>query len=43
MRHFFKTVIFRLLQIFNGLLQKKSVKKYILTELLQDEINIDIN
>ena len=29
---FFKSVIFRILQIFNGLLQTKSVKKYIITE-----------
>ena len=29
---FFKSVIFRILRIFNGLLQTKSVKKYILTE-----------
>ena len=36
-RHFFKTVIFRILRIFNGLLQTRSVKKYILTEQLQDE------
>ena len=32
-RHFFfKSVKFRILRIFNGLLQTKSVKKYILTE-----------
>ena len=32
-RHFFiKSVIFRISRIFNGLLQTKSVKKYILTE-----------
>ena len=38
--HFSKTVRFRLLRIFNGLLQTKSVKKYnILTEKLQDEKN----
>ena len=29
-----------LLRIFNGLLQTKSVKKYILSEQLQDEKNI---
>ena len=29
---FLKSVIFRILRIFNGLLQTKSVKKYILTE-----------
>ena len=29
---FFKSVIFQILQIFNGLLQTKSVKKCILTE-----------
>ena len=29
---FLKSVIFPILQIFNGLLQTKSVKKYILTE-----------
>ena len=31
-RHLFKTVIFRIFRIFNRLLQKKSVKKYILIE-----------
>ena len=31
-RHFFKTVIFRVLRIFNGLLQTKSVIKNIQTE-----------
>ena len=35
MRHFFKTVIFRVLQILNGLLQTKSVKKPILKKQLQ--------
>ena len=29
---FFKSVIFQILRIFNGLLQTKSVKKYILSE-----------
>ena len=36
-RHFCKTLTFRILRIFNGLLQTKSVKKYILTEFLEDE------
>ena len=31
-RHFFKTVIFRILQILNGLLQRKSVKRCRQTE-----------
>ena len=31
-KSFIKSVIFRILQIFNGLLQAKSIKKYILTE-----------
>ena len=31
-RHFLTTVIFRILRIFNGLLQTKNVKMYILTE-----------
>ena len=35
--HFFKTAIFRVLRIFNGLLETKSIKNYILTEQLQDE------
>ena len=39
MRHFFRAVIFRILRIFNGLLQTKIVKKYILTEQLQDVKN----
>ena len=32
LRHFCKIVIFRVLQIFNGLLQTKIEKKYIPTE-----------
>ena len=39
MRQFLKTVIFRILRIFKGLLQTKSVKKYILPEQLQDAKN----
>ena len=39
MRHFFTTVIFPILRIFNRLLQTKSVKKYILTDQLKDVKN----
>ena len=36
---FFKSVILQILRIFNRLLLTKSVKKYILTEQLQDKKN----
>ena len=39
MRHFFTTVIFPILRIFNRLLKAKSVKKYILTDQLKDVKN----
>ena len=39
MRHFFNTVIFPILRVFNRLLQTKRVKKYVLTEQLKVEKN----
>ena len=39
MRHFFTTVIFPILRIFNRLIKAKSVKKYILTDQLKDVKN----
>ena len=37
METYFETVIYRLLRIFNELLQAKSIKKYIQLEQLQNE------